>query len=139
MSQQNLIDLAEDFALFEDWEDRYRYLIDLGNLVPVMEDSLKTEENKVRGCTSQVWMVAEWRDSRLFFQADSDARIVRGLIHILGLAYQGVDRAELETLDIDKAFAELGLDKHLSPSRRNGFFSMVQRIRNMGPQKPAAI
>lgn len=131
MSEQNLINLAEDFALFEDWEDRYRYLIDLGKQVPVMENSLKTEENKVRGCTSQVWMVAEWRDGRLYFQADSDAQIVRGLIHILSLAYQGLDKGQIEAVDLNKTFAELGLDRHLSPSRRNGFFSMVQRIKAM--------
>lgn len=134
MSEQNLMDLAGDFALFEDWEDRYRYLIDLGKLVPIMENSLKTEENKVRGCTSQVWMVAEWRDGRLFFEADSDAQIIRGLIYILGLAYRDKTAAEIDLLDIDKAFADLGLDRHLSPNRRNGFFAMVERIRALVPR-----
>lgn len=131
MSEQKLMDLAEDFALFEDWEDRYRYLIDLGRLVPNMENSLKTEENKVRGCTSQVWMVTEWQDGRLHFQADSDAQIIRGLIHILGLAYQGRTKAEISQINIGKTFEDLGLDRHLSPNRRNGFFAMVERIRGL--------
>ena len=129
MTPQSLIDLADNFALFEDWEDRYRYLIDLGKHVPDMENSLKTEENKVRGCTSQVWMVAEWRDGRLHFRADSDAQIIRGLIYILGLAYQGRSPGEIDTLDINKTFQDLGLDRHLSPNRRNGFFAMVERIK----------
>lgn len=129
---QNLDDLAESFALFTDWEDRYRYLIDLGKRVETMDNALKIDENLVRGCTSRVWMVAGWTpDGRLDFQADSDAQIVRGLIYILGVAYRGKTVDEIATLDIDKSFRDLGLDRHLSPSRRNGFFAMVDRIRGM--------
>ncbi|MBI2234141.1 MAG: SufE family protein [Micavibrio aeruginosavorus] len=129
MTSQSLDDLAESFALFSDWEDRYRYLIDLGKRLPEMDNALKTEENMVRGCTSKVWLVAAWDGEKLKFQADSDAQIIRGLIYVLDLAYQGKTRQEIATLNIDRAFRDLGLDRHLSPNRRNGFFAMVERIR----------
>ena len=129
-SIQALKELAESFALFGDWEERYAYLIDLGKRIPPMADALKTEENRVRGCTSKVWMVPEWNEDGTFrFQADSDALIVKGLIFILMTAYQGLTREEIAALDIHKAFEDLGLDRHLMPNRRNGFFAMVERIR----------
>lgn len=131
MATQSLQDLADSFSLFDSWEDRYRYLIDLGKRVPVMDNRLKTEENKVRGCTSVVWLVAGWQDGKLVFDADSDAQIIRGLIYILNLAYQGRTKQEIDTLDINKAFEDLGLDRHLSPNCRNGFFAMVDRIRGL--------
>lgn len=131
MDQQSLHDLIEGFSLFADWEDRYRYLIDLGQRLEPMEEGLKTEENRVRGCTSQVWMLPIWHDGKLYFQADSDAQIIRGLIYILFLAYQGTTREEIDTIDIDKVFHDMGLDRHLSPNRRNGFFAMVERIKAM--------
>lgn len=124
-----LAELAESFNLFDEWEDRYRYLIDLGKRVPVMDDALKTDENLVRGCTSRVWLVTDWHNKTLSFQADSDAQIVRGLIYILALAYQGAGVDNFETVDINKAFEELGLHQHLSPNRRNGFFAMVDRLK----------
>ena len=130
MIPEPLKDLAESFALFSDWEDRYRYLIDLGKRVPAMDNALKSEENLVRGCTSRVWMVADWQDGAFRFQADSDAQIIRGLIYILGLAYQDRTREEIAGLDINKVFEDLGLDRHLSPNRRNGFFAMVEKIRS---------
>jgi cysteine desulfuration protein SufE len=129
IATQSLQDLADSFSLFDSWEERYRYLIDLGKRIPAMDNGLKTEENKVRGCTSLVWMVTGWQDGKLDFQADSDAQIIRGLIYILNLAYQGRTAREIDTLDINKAFEDLGLDRHLSPNRRNGFFAMVDRIR----------
>lgn len=134
MTAQNLHDLAESFALFTDWEDRYRYLIDLGQRVPVMDNALKMDENLVRGCTSRVWLVAGMDGGKFSFQADSDAQIIRGLIYILHLAYQGKTAAEIATLDIDKAFSDLGLDRHLSPNRRNGFFAMVDRIKSFAAE-----
>lgn len=137
MTTQSLQDLADSFALFDDWEDRYRYMIDLGKRVPVMDNGLKTEENKVRGCTSQVWMITGWQDGKLVFEADSDAQIIRGLIYILNVAYQGRTPQEIDTLDINKAFQDLGLDRHLSPNRRNGFFSMVDRIKGLSKAESA--
>lgn len=126
-----LQDLAEDFSLFDDWEERYRYLIDLGHKVPSMDNALKTDDNLVRGCTSRVWLVAGWAGGKLSFRADSDAQIVRGLLYILDLTYQGKTSVEIATIDIDKVFQALGLDQHLSPSRRNGFFAIVEQIKSL--------
>lgn len=136
MTSQSLQDLAESFALFTDWEDRYRYLIDLGKRLPEMDNALKTDENMVRGCTSKVWLVAESDGKKLNFKADSDAQIIRGLIYVLDLAYQGKTLQEIATLDIDRAFRDLGLDRHLSPNRRNGFFAMVEKIKGFAAQGP---
>ena len=125
-------ELAENFALFDDWEDRYRYLIDLGRKLPEFPDALKIESHKVRGCMSQVWMVPGHPagDSHRFaFAADSDAHIVKGLIAVLGSLYGGKTREEIGRIDPEAAFRTLGLDQHLSPSRRNGLVSMVEKIR----------
>ncbi|MCB1652050.1 MAG: SufE family protein [Alphaproteobacteria bacterium] len=130
MSQDNLNALVEDFALFEDWEERYRYLIDLGRALPAMDEALKTEENLVRGCTSRVWMKDRIEGGRLYFDADSDAHIVRGLIAVLNKAYQGAALGEIAQIDIEGAFKAMGLDQNLSPNRRSGFYAMVERIRS---------
>lgn len=123
-------DLIENFSLFDDWEDRYRYLIDLGKDLPPMEDSLKIPAHKVEGCTSQVWMVTHMDAAGTFtFLADSDAHIVKGLIAILMAAYYGQPHTEIGSIDVESLFRSLGLDQHLSPNRRNGFFSMVEKIR----------
>lgn len=125
----NIDDIVDNFALFDDWEDRYRYLIDLGGKLPVMPESLKTEETRVRGCTSQVWMVLGWdAEKRLTLLADSDAQIVKGLIAIVYFMFQGKTAAEIRAIDVKDIFGKLGLDQHLSPNRRSGFFSMVERI-----------
>ena len=130
MANETLDELVDNFALFDDWEERYRYLIDLGRTLPSMDESLKTEENLVKGCTSRVWMQADLSGNELKFVADSDAHIVRGLIAILDRAYQGQDLGNIQNIDIDGAFAKIGLDQNLSPNRRNGFFSMVERIQS---------
>lgn len=122
-------ELIENFALFDDWEERYRYLIDLGRNLPKMDEALKTEENLVRGCTSRVWMQADVSDGKLHFIADSDAHIVRGLIGVLMAVYQDKKLEEIKEIDIEDAFKQIGLDQNLSPNRRNGFFSMVERIK----------
>ena len=129
MLQDNMEELVRNFALFDDWEERYRYLIDLGRALPPMNEALKTEENMVRGCTSKVWMVAEVKNGIFHFQADSDAHIVRGLIALLVTAYEGKPINEIAQIDIDGMFKTIGLDQNLSPNRRNGFFAMVERIR----------
>jgi len=127
---ENLNELIENFALFDDWEERYRYLIDLGRKLPSMDEALKTEENLVRGCTSRVWLDAHIENETLNFTADSDAHIVRGLIGFLYAAYQGQKIEDIPSIDIKAAFTEIGLDQNLSPNRRNGFFSMVERIQS---------
>ncbi len=124
-----LTELAENFDLFDNWEDRYRYLIDLGRELPHMDDALKTDETLVRGCTSRVWMVADTGGGVLNLQADSDAHIVRGLVALLLAAYQGKTLEQARAIDIEKTFRDIGLDQHLSPNRRNGFYAMVERIR----------
>jgi len=126
----NIEEIADNFGLFEDWEDRYRYLIDLGGRLPPMAEALKTEETKVRGCMSQGWMVMGWDENKRFSMlADSDAQIVKGLIAVLYAAFQGKTAQEAAATDIDAIFGKLGLNEHLSPNRRNGFYAMTERIR----------
>ena len=122
--------LAEEFSLLGDWEERYRYIIDLGRgLEPLSEDE-HADANKVRGCASQVWLVTEpGPDGSLHFRGDSDAHIVRGLIAILLALYSGRTAREIVTTDAEAAFARLGLREHLTSQRSNGLSSMVQRIR----------
>lgn len=122
--------LLENFAAFDSWEDRYQYLIELGKSLPPMRPEDKTEENKVQGCMSQVWMTTRsTQDNRFDFDADSDAMIVKGLIALLKVIYAGKSKAEISKIDIVGIFTQLGLDRHLSPNRRNGFYAMVERIR----------
>jgi cysteine desulfuration protein SufE len=124
-------ELVDNFAALDDWEERYKYLIDLGNRLPAMDEALKTEQAKVRGCMSQVWMVLGWdQQGRLTMTADSDAQIVKGLIAALTTMFSGKTMSEISGLDVEQVFRKLGLDQHLSPNRRNGFFSMVENVRN---------
>jgi cysteine desulfuration protein SufE len=126
-------ELADNFALFDDWEDRYRYLIDLGKKLPPLPADLQTEAYKVRGCMSQVWMVPghpAGHPERFAFAADSDAHIVKGLIAVLGVLFSGKTPQEIAAVDTDAAFRTLGLDQHISPSRRNGLVSMVEKIKS---------
>lgn len=135
---ETLEELIENFALFDDWEERYRYLIDLGRNLPKMDDALKTDENLVRGCTSRVWMQADTSEDKLHFIADSDAHIVRGLIGVLMAAYQDKPLNEIAEIDIEGSFAKIGLDQNLSPNRRNGFFSMVEKIHFLASSSSSA-
>lgn len=127
-------DIRSDFALLDDWEDRYRYLIELGRGLAPLPEVLRTDANKVRGCASQVWLSSTTRSrdgtaSVLTFQGDSDAHIVRGLIAILFTLFDGKTAEDILSTDARAVFADLGLDEHLTPQRSNGFFSMVERIR----------
>lgn len=132
MNIPTVSELIENFSFFDDWEDRYAYLIDLGDKLPEMDDALKSDINYVRGCTSKVWMVGHFNDEgKLNMLADSDAKIVRGLVAILFSAYIDKSKAEIKATDINDIFAQLGLEGHLSPSRRNGFYAMVERIQTI--------
>ncbi|MBT7642075.1 MAG: SufE family protein [Rhodobiaceae bacterium] len=122
--------LLEDFALFDDWEERYRFIIELGNGLAPLTDAEHSEANKVPGCVSQVWLVTETQDETLSFRGDSDAHIVRGLVAILLDIYKNKTRTEIASFDAESAFSQLGLSDHLTPQRSNGFYAMVQRIRN---------
>ncbi len=129
MTSTALNDLIDNFSLFDDWEEKYKYLIDIGKTLPFMDDVLKTDSTIVKGCTSRVWLYGSVNDAGIYhFVADSDAHIVRGLIAILIAAFDGQPKQNMMTIDISTIFIQMGLDSHLSPSRRNGFFSMVQRI-----------
>lgn len=130
MIQETLEELVENFTLFDDWEERYAYLIDMGRVLPVFDEAMKCEKYLVRGCISRVWMVPDVSDDGAFtFEADSDSHIVRGLIAVLMRAYSGRSVEDLASVDIEGAFKRMGLDQHLSINRRNGFFSMVERIK----------
>ncbi len=125
-----LKELTENFSLFDDWEGRYQYLIDLGGKLPSMEDELKTESTEVKGCVSKVWLFAQKDDSGVFhFKADSDGNITKGLVYIVLSAYEGKAASEIADVDIDTEFGKMGLAEHLSPNRRNGFYAMVEKIR----------
>ncbi len=130
MSLDSLEEAIENFSLFDDWEERYRYLIDLGRTLPKMDESLKTEENLVQGCTSRVWVKVEVKDGIITFLADSDAHIVRGLVALLFAAYNNTKISEINDIDIEGAFDQIGLSQNLSPNRRNGFFAMVQKLKS---------
>lgn len=135
-----LDDLVEAFEFLDSWEERYRLLIELGRDLPEFPDSARCEANRVEGCTSQVWLLSEQsagNPPRLTFRADSDAFIVKGLIAIILAAYSGRTAAEIGTVDIRSLFEKLGLEQHLSPNRRNGFFAMVERIRELADQATA--
>ncbi len=124
-----LAELVEEFEVLGDWEERYRYVIDLGRDLQVLTDGERIEANKVRGCASQVWLVTSRADDILLFRGDSDAHIVRGLIAILMRLYSGRAAEEIVDFDARAAFGRLGLSGALSQQRSNGLFSMVERIR----------
>ncbi len=132
MAFLSLEDLIENFSLFDEWEGRYQYLIELGESLPPMDAALKTEVSEVKGCVSKVWLHYTKDGAGAFhFHADSDGKITRGLVYIVLAAYEGKDVAGIAAVDIEGAFGKLGLDEHLSPNRRNGFFAMVERIRGL--------
>lgn len=131
--QQSIDSLVEDFAFLDDWEDRYRFVIELGKDLPELPETERVEANKVRGCASQVWLVSEVStntEPRLRFRGDSDAHIVRGLIAILFALYSGRTAREIIDINPEATFAEIGLREHLTSQRSNGLSSMVARIRS---------
>ena len=125
MSLENIL---ADFQLLDNWEDRYRYVIELGRALPPLPEAARTEVNRVRGCASQVWLAIDGAAPRLIFKGDSDAHIVRGLIAILFAIYSGRCADEIVRTDAQGVFRRLGLAEHLTPQRSNGFASMVERI-----------
>ena len=126
--------IIDDFEYLDDWEDRYRYLIEIGKALPEMPESEKIDENKVRGCASQVWLVAETErgdpgDPVMVYRGDSDAHIVRGLVAVVLAATSGEKASAVEKLDEAALMSRLGLGEHLSTQRANGLRSMVMRIK----------
>jgi cysteine desulfuration protein SufE len=123
-------DIIDTLGFFDSWEDRYKYIIDLGKELPPLAEEHHIEANLVRGCQSQVWLVCTAKDGKLFFDVDSDAFIVRGLLGVVLAAYNGKAPGQVLDFDIDGYFDTLGLLKHLSTTRGNGLRAMVKRIQN---------
>jgi len=124
-------ELEKRLAFFDDWTDRYQYIIGLGRKLPELEETYKTDDYKVRGCISQVWLKSEIVDGSprtLVFRGDSDSAIVKGLIAVLHTCLSGRTPQAILEEDIAGLFGRVGLDQHLSPNRRNGFFSMVEEL-----------
>ena len=132
---EQISELIDDFSFFENWEDKYQYLIDLGRNVPKMDEKLKVDENKLKGCQSVVYFSNSVNnDGSIDFMANSDAAIVQGLIALMLKVYSG--RKPQEILDIDIKFLEqIGLDEHLSPTRKNGLSSLISSIKNAAKLK----
>ncbi|AOG10006.1 MAG: SufE family protein [Alphaproteobacteria bacterium] len=128
----NLNEMIDDFGFLDDWEDRMRYVIELGKALPDLPDSEKSAENKVQGCASQVWLSvssSDGADPEMTFRGDSDAFIVRGLVAIVLAAYSGKKASDVVSFDALDLFKQLGLLEHLTAQRANGLRSMIQRIR----------
>jgi cysteine desulfuration protein SufE len=137
-----LDELLKEFQDLEDWEERYDYLIDLGKQLPELPAELKTPEQVVKGCMSTVWLatsvVEEGAQKRVRIEADSDALIVKGLIVVLLAVFNRRTPEEILKLDENQYFAQLGLNQHLSPQRRNGLFAMVKRVKQLALEQAAA-
>lgn len=131
---QRIDEIIESFSLFDDWEDRYSLLIDLGKKLPDFPEHMRKDENLVKGCVSKVWMVPKFENGIFTFDGDSDAHIVRGLVGLLHIIYSGQPVTSLRTIDIKGIFDELALNENLSPNRRNGVFSMIEKIRGYGAE-----
>ena len=130
MSTAAFEDIVETFEFLDDWEDRYRHLIEIGKAMPAMDPSLQTPASKVDGCASQVWIVPTVEDGRFDFIGDSDALIVRGLVAVVHALFAGLPVAEVARVDATAELRRLGLDEHLSAQRSNGLRAMVARIRD---------
>lgn len=130
-------DIIDTLGFFDSWEDRYKYIIDLGKELPPMDEGKKDEEHLVRGCQSQVWIDASESEGRLWFETDSDAFIVKGLLAIVLAAYNGKTPKEVLSFDVEDYFQQLDLLGHLSPTRGNGLRAMVGKIRAMAGDQAA--
>lgn len=121
-------EIKDEFSMFDDWEERYQYVIDLGNSLPLIDGQYKTEENIIKGCQSKVWLHGEQKDGNVFFTADSDAILTKGIIAILIRVFSNQKPEDI--LEADTAFIdEIGLKEHLSPTRANGLVSMIKQIK----------
>lgn len=121
-------EIVDEFAMFDDWMQRYEYIIELGKSLPLIEDQYKIEENLIRGCQSKVWLHAEKKDDKIVFTADSDAILTKGIIAILIRTFS--DQKAVDVMNADTSFIdEIGLKEHLSPTRANGLVSMLKQIK----------
>jgi cysteine desulfuration protein SufE len=122
-------EIIEEFALFDSWDDKYEYIIDLGKRLPPLDPKYKTDENRVRGCQSSVWLVANYENGKLFYQADSDALIVKGLISMLIRVLSGKTPDEIIEAKLD-FIREIGMTTHLAQTRSNGLLNMVKQMKH---------
>lgn len=133
MNEKSIIEteqeIIDDFSLFDSWEDKYEYIIDLGKKLPLLEEQYKTEENKIKGCQSTVWLVASYRDGKVFFKADSDAVIVKGLVSMLITVLSGHQPDEIIAARLD-FIREIGMFTHLAQTRSNGLLAMIKQMKN---------
>jgi cysteine desulfuration protein SufE len=123
--------IVDDFDFLDDWEDKYRYVIEEGKKMPALDESFKVDNNKVNGCASQVWLQFSVSDT-LYFDGDSDAIIVKGLIAVLRKLYNGTPINQIKSISASENLKRLGLDDHLSTQRSNGVKAMVERIKSFG-------
>jgi cysteine desulfuration protein SufE len=122
-------EIIEEFSLFDSWDDKYEYIIDLGKKLPILEDQYKKDENKVRGCQSTVWLAADYKDGRIYYKADSDAMIVKGLISMLIRVLSGQTPDDIVNAKLD-FIREIGMMSHLAQTRSNGLLAMVKQMKN---------
>ena len=132
MSIETLID---DFSFLDAWEDRYKYLIELGSYLPKFTDDKKLDEWKIEGCQSQVWIIPLLDGDKIYFEGDSDAIIVRGIIAVVFEIFKDKSAQEILDIDVEEIFAKMGLKEHITPNRRSGMLSMVDKIKYYAEQK----
>lgn len=128
---ETINDVLDTFEFLDDWEDRYKYIIDLGRNLPEFDEKYMTEENRVHGCTSRVWLIHDMAGGKVIFRGESDAHIVRGLVALMLMIFSGKAPEEILKTDARATLDKLGLEKHLSPMRTNGLFSMVEKIKSI--------
>ena len=122
-------ELIDNFSFLDGWEEKYQYVIDLGHKLEPLDEKFKTDDWKVKGCQSQVWLVPQIQNGVFHFKGDSDAILVKGIVSIVLLIYNDKTAAEIKNIDVTKIFVKLGLEENLTPSRRNGMLSMVEKIK----------
>jgi cysteine desulfuration protein SufE len=137
MASEAFEEIAETFEFLDDWEERYRHVIELGRAMPAMDEAVKVPATKVDGCASQVWILPRVEGETFDFQGDSDAIIVRGLVAVLHALYAGLTVDEVLAVDAQAELGRLGLDEHLSSQRSNGVRAMVKRIRGLAQEHAA--
>jgi len=126
--QEIQAEIVDEFSMFDDWDERFQYVIDLGKSLPLIDEKYKTEDNTIKGCQSKVWLHAEEKGDKIVFTADSDAIITKGIIAILIRAFSNQKAADI--LEADTQFIdEIGLKEHLSPTRANGLVSMIKQVK----------
>lgn len=134
MATEAFEEIAETFEFLDDWEDRYRHVIDMGKAMPPLEDAFKVPATKVDGCASQVWLLPDTTDGVFSFRGDSDAMIVRGLIAVLAALFNGLPVGDVARVDARAELGRLGLNDHLSAQRSNGVRAMIERIQTVAAQ-----